>query len=223
MGLLKGPLYGSTGSAWDMTLTTWKDLKVFKGKRKKGLTNPSQSVLDHQTAMRQLVAIGQVLKSGLNTAFAQYNSTIGGWAAFMKYNLTTAFDYTDPLIPLDTSTFRPSKGFMTPMPVKIATVADASAKTITVTTDASSLDDTQLSSDIQAIVVFNGSGEVFWHNTDGGLRGNTSTEIITYNTPTGFLTAGDGLNVWVYYYGAPSTATAGTSSDSTLEQITVVA
>ncbi len=221
MGQLKGPLSGSTGSAWDLTLTTWKGEKIFKGKRKKGMLNPSDSVIAHQSSLRQTVAFGQKIFGDIQTGFAQYRSTIGQWAAYLKANLKFAFDYSSlPAATFVPADFAVSKGLMTPTAFAAPPVADNSAATISVTWPTAIADDTQLASDVVRLIAYNVTQEKLTALSGSAAR---SAGALAPSTPVGFMTTGDTVVVYMYFYGAPLQPNENTESNSINTSVTVVA
>lgn len=193
MGQLKGPLSGSTGSAWDLTLTTWKSLKVFKGKRKKGQSNPSPAFLAHQSAMSQLVAFGQSLTTVFRRSFKQYDGTTGTWAAWIKENISTAFDYSiPPTAVIDYDTVLVAKGVMAQ--TELATqVADDSLNTIVVTYP-TTVNAGQNATDKLQMVVYNTT-----QNYKRAFSDIAARSAGTASVPDTTMVAGDGLILYAWF------------------------
>ncbi len=213
MGILKGPLTGSTGSAWDMTLGSWKGLKIFKGKRKKGLTNPSDSVLQHQSAIRQLVAIGQSLTVVFRRSFKQYDSTSGTWGAYIKENINANFDYASPpAADINMNGLFLAKGVMAPTHMTTQ-VADDSANTVVVTYP-TTLNAGQDATDKLQMIIWNET-QNYWRTYNNVAARSAGTATISDTT---MLTA-DNIIIYTWFESQIDL----TNETNTSYEITVVA
>lgn len=209
MGKLKGPLFGSTGSAWDMTLGTWNNIKIFKGKRKKGLTNASPEVLAHQSAMAQAVAVGQKILGLIRTTYQAYKGTSGTWGAYLKDALDNGFDYSVPgVATLQGSAYVVGKGQMTPT-TPLTAAGDISANTLIMTWPTTVSDDTQASTDKFYAVVYNVDQQV-WNSHLTSIARSTGTA--TFTLPLGTIVTDNVLTYSGFYSDLGDTA--GTNSSS---------
>lgn len=214
-------LWGSRKSAANMTALRLFGQQILKGKRAKGQSNPSPQYIQSQAvasyAWSVFRPVADAIRRGITSKLPKqpaasawygdnYSAIVGGAMA--------------PAITPDPDLFIFSKGTMTPTSVSAASVISAGADTITLAWPATPVDVTQLASDLVNVVLFNkttGLSAVI----DATVA--RSAGALTPGIPPGFATLGDIVDVYFAFYGAPSTMTSGTSSNQTLQTVTVVA
>lgn len=218
--LINAWLIKSRKSAANLTFSKWKQETTGRQKRGKGLTNASQSVIDHQTAMAMTVDQWPSFAAIVKIGYKQSNSTIGNYAAWIRDTMNLAWNFSSPGSPVLSPALIPvAKGSIPPTPMS-TTIADQSANTIVVTYPATA-GYGQATTDKLYVYAFNEDTGDNYFNTAAAFDRAAGTA--TFATPSGFLTAGDNVTIVTFFAGMPATITAGKASDARSASVTVVA
>jgi hypothetical protein len=110
-----------------------------------------------------------------------------------------------------------SRGIMTTTPYTATPTAVASTHTVTVTNSASVMDDSQQSTDVRVMAVYNETQDKWFGELTTQVRSGISGILVT---PPGWFSTGDILDVYTGYVAAPGSPNSNTSSASVVAQCT---
>lgn len=218
MSVVQNPLIGRARQKLGGTVfTTWKGLNVIKG-RPLTVANPrTDAQLMRRSALSQMVAIGRTISAAIALGFKEQAVFKSAFNAFTGYNLRNSFDYSAPpaatLVPANILV---AQGTISPTPLTTL-AADASANTVHVEYDASAGSPGQSAADLAKCAVYNETTDTWLVPTNlGNNRGDGEND---YTCPAGFLTTGDTVRIYHFFYNATNRK----SSDSVTSTTVVVA
>lgn len=203
-------LWNDSQSAAGMTAVTQRGIRIIKGKRAPGQSNPSPQFIQSQVAAALLWPIirGQIgfIRSNVT------NIPLGQTAVNVIYkkDYATGIDKSLPgLATLIPAGLAFSSGVMTPTPV-LTVVATAAIDEVTFTWDPAVADASQSPDDMVAYVIRNArNGRMI--GIESGIRADgTSTTLV----PALDIQPTDVIGVYLNFKGAIGTGTEGTTSDT---------
>lgn len=214
-------LKGLRGSAVNLTFKGFHDETVVQGKRAKGTFTPSEKTIQAQSVAAQLSAIYRLIRAVVLRGYTSKASNQSQYNAWYSENYANGFDLSSPPDAVfEPTTFSTAKGVMTQTPVSSVT-ADVSDGTV-ITTYPTTVSDASQSTFDEAIIVIHNRTQDKWINSAAGAAGRASGTL-SVGVPTGFMAAGNTVDVYLSFVAVPFEPNAGTSSNSVYATTTVVA
>lgn len=199
-----------------MTLRNVNGQNIAQKKRESGTYTPSPETLGAQAAAAILWPIFRKAASTIRNSFTSRlakQPAASAWYKEQYNNVLGATPVITPVLDLDELTF--GKGTMSLTTLNDID-ADVSDETVTIGWDVFS-DDTVLATDRVSIILINkdAADPIASMLQFSNVAARSATAYVAA-VPTGWMSAGDVINAYLQFYGAPSTATAGTSSSTIL-------
>lgn len=215
MSVVQNPIIGRAKQKLGGTVfTTWKGINVLKGKPLTVANPKTDKQLMRRSALEQIVAIGRKIASAINLGFKEQAFQKSAFNAFTGYNLRNSFDYSaPPVAELEPNQVLVSQGTISPT-IADSVTGDASDARITFEYPTAATLPGQSSTDQARGVLYNATTGEWFAAPNFALR---SANQLLVTTPDGFLTAGDTVYSYLFFYNT----TTRKSSDSVINQITV--
>lgn len=205
-------------TARNMTQRNVNGQWILSGKRAAGTFTPSPETLAAQAVARILWPIFRFWTGSVRhgwTSKLQKQPAASAWYGSMFKNAITGFPVTPVL---DPTALQVAKGSIAPT-VITATIS-AATQTLAIAWNTSIVDDSQLGTDILGFALYNvDTGYLYSQNAGLGTKGGAGVANVLFDVGT--FTVGDVVRVIPFFYGAPSTANQGKSSDSVNLGVTV--
>ena len=215
MSVIQNPLIGrAKQKLGGSVFTTWKGINVLKGKPLTVANPRTDNQVMRRSALEQIVAIGRTIAAAINLGFKEQAFQKSAFNAFVGYNLRNGFDYSAPpnaaIVPDNVLV---SQGTISATPI-IGIAAVASTDLVTATFSTVVTGPGQSTSDNARAVIYNQTEDKWFAPVTTSLR---STGTLAAAVPDGFMTAGDLVKCYLFFYNTASRK----SSDSVFADVTV--
>lgn len=206
MSVIQNPLIGrAKQKLGGSVFTTWKGINVLKGKPLSVANPKTDPQLMRRSALTQIIALARTIAAALNFGFKEQAVHKSAFNAFVGYNLKNAFDYAAPpvatMLPVDILV---SQGTISPTVIN-SMVADQSLATIVVNYPTTADLPGESASDLLYGVAMNNVTGVWITLPGSGLR---STGTKSFATPAGFVTVGQMVRGFFFFYNSSTRKSA---------------